>query len=383
MSSHMHHPGPDGREGLAPGARAMRTERDGRLASWDTNTAPFTVAWELTRACAYVCLHCRADAHPYRDSDELTTEEAFAVIEDLARFGSSILVLTGGDPMARPDLEEIAAHAHSLGLRVALSPSATARVTRKRLVSLREAGVRRVALSLDGVNADVHDGFRGLPGSFARTKGITQILAQESLALQINTTIARHNAESLPEMASVVAEMGPVQWSLFFLVPTGRAQIETMLTAAEHERLFNWIYDLSRTAPFDIKVTEAPAYRRVVAARKGQGVGAPVAGAGYRFADGLDRPDVGIGDGKGFMFISHTGDVTPSGFLPFTAGNVRERSAVEIYRESPIFRSLRDPAALKGGCGPCEFNSLCGGSRSRAFAVTGDYLAADPACVLA
>ncbi|MFA5890011.1 MAG: TIGR04053 family radical SAM/SPASM domain-containing protein [Actinomycetota bacterium] len=383
MSSHAQHPESQGGAGLAPGARAMRAERDGRLASWDVNTAPFTVAWELTRACAYVCLHCRADAQPYRDPNELTTEEIFAVVDDLARFGSSILVLTGGDPMARPDLEDIAARAHSLGLRVALSPSATARVTRKRLVSLREAGVRRVALSLDGVDAAVHDGFRGLPGSFARTKSITQTLAEEDLALQINTTVARHNVESLPEMARVVAGMEPVQWSLFFLVPTGRAQIATMLSAAEHERLFNWIYDLSHVAPFDIKVTEAPAYRRVVAARNGQGANAPVAGAGYRFADGLDRPAVGIGDGKGFMFISHTGDVTPSGFLPFTAGNVRERSAVEIYRDSPIFRALRDPAALKGGCGSCEFNSLCGGSRSRAYAVTGDYLAADPACVLA
>jgi len=189
-------------------------------------------------------------------------------------------------------------------------------------------------------------------------------------------------------MVAVVASLGVVQWSLFFLVPTGRALAADMISPDEHEETFHWLYDLSRRAPFDIKGTAAPAYRRVVIQRErektlaaaGAAQPAPLAGAGYRYRDGLDRPAKGVNDGRGFCFISHVGDVCPSGFLPLPAGNVREQSVAEIYRHSTLFRDLRDPTALKGRCGRCEFREVCGGSRARAYALTGDYLADDPSC---
>jgi radical SAM protein with 4Fe4S-binding SPASM domain len=192
-------------------------------------------------------------------------------------------------------------------------------------------------------------------------------------------------------MVELVARSGAVQWSLFFLVPTGRARAADMISSEEHERVFHWLYDLSRRAPFDIKSTAAPAYRRVVIQRERDGASAPaarapkpvLAGAGYQYRDGLDRPAKGVNDGKGFCFISHLGDVCPSGFLPLAAGNVRQQPVVDIYRHSPLFRNLRNPDALKGKCGRCEFREVCGGSRARAYALGGDYLAEDPSCVYA
>jgi radical SAM protein with 4Fe4S-binding SPASM domain len=233
----------------------------------------------------------------------------------------------------------------------------------------------------------VHDRFRGFSGSFRRTLEVMRDVREAGLALQINTTVSRYNLAVLEQMPEMVAKAGAVQWSVFFLVPTGRGKAEDMVSAEEHERLFHWLYDLSRRAPFDIKSTAAPAYRRVAVQRaraeqeSGGKAAGPVAGAGYRFQDGLDRPALGVNDGKGFAFISHTGEVCPSGFLPLAGGNVRERPLVDIYRRSRLFRELRDPEKLRGRCGACEFRAVCGGSRARAWAVSGDYLAEDPSCV--
>lgn len=247
----------------------------------------------------------------------------------------------------------------------------------------------RVAISIDGPRAAVHDAFRGFPDSFEMALGIARDTVAAGLSLQVNTTISRYNVHLLEEMGRLVAQLGAVQWSLFFLVPTGRASATDMITAGEHEQAFHWLYDLSRQAPFDIKSTAAPAYRRVVIQREqgerstvaGKRAAPVLAGAGYRYRDGLDRPAKGVNDGKGFCFISHLGDVCPSGFLPLPAGNVRQQSVAEVYRSSALFRSLRDPDALKGRCGRCEFREVCGGSRARAYALTGDYLAEDPSCV--
>jgi radical SAM protein with 4Fe4S-binding SPASM domain len=228
----------------------------------------------------------------------------------------------------------------------------------------------------------MHDRFRGFSGSFHRTMRIIERVREAGLALQINTTVTRHNLPMLDPMPELIAQAGAVQWSVFFLVPTGRGRLEDMISAEEHESTYNWLYNLSRTAPFDVKTTAAPAYRRVAIQRaRADGASGPVAGAGYRFQDGLNRPSVSINDGKGFAFISHTGDVCPSGFLPLPAGNVRERPFSDIYRDSPLFRQLRDPSLLKGKCGGCDFRSICGGSRARAYGVTGDYLESDPSCV--
>lgn len=367
-----------------------RRAHDARLAEANFDLAPFTVAWEVTRACAFACRHCRAEAQPQRDPRELTTSEAFHLLDQIKRFGDPILVITGGDPMMRHDLYEIIRYAVQKGLRAALTPTTTRLVTPKALARVKEAGVRRVAISIDGPSAEAHDAFRAFRGSFRLARGIAQNIVAAGLSLQINTTVSRYNLHLLEEMMKLVADLGAVQWSLFFLVPTGRATAADMISPKEHEQVFHWLYGLSREAPFDIKSTAAPAYRRVIIQRERE-KGRPadvsgktprtLAGAGYRYEDGLDRPARGVNDGRGFCFVSHTGDVCPSGFLPLAAGNVRQQSVVNIYRYAPLFRNLRDPERLKGRCGRCEFRHVCGGSRARAYAVTGDYLAPDPSCV--
>jgi radical SAM protein len=351
----------------------------------DFSLAPFTIAWEVTRACAFACRHCRADAQHFRDPDELTTAEGKQLIDRLAEFGSPILVFTGGDPLMRRDLFELVAYANQKGLRCSLTPTATALPTRERLEKARQAGIRRLALSLDAPTPGVHDQFRQVPGSWERTLRILHNARQAGISAQVNTTVARHNLDSLPDMVPFIEEVGAVQWSLFFLVPTGRAQAEWMISPEEHERLFHWLYDLSKVAPFDIKATAAPMYRRVAIQRRKTELGGAETvafqGAGFQYADGLDRPTRGVNDGNGFLFISHTGEIMPSGFLPIRAGNVREDNVVQIYRKHPLFTVLRDPDALKGKCGRCEYRDVCGGQRGRAYGVTGDFLAPDPACV--
>jgi len=363
-------------EHLQPAARAARTERDVRLLALDFDRAPFTIAWELTRACAYSCRHCRADAQPQRDPLELDTDEGLLVIDQLAEFGTRpILVLTGGDPLMRRDVFDLARHATDVGLRVALTPTATALPTRARMAQAREAGVRRVAFSIDAANPEVHDAFRGFRGSFERTRASMANAAAEGLPLQINTTVCAQNVNELVPLSEQLAEWGVVQWSVFFLVPTGRGTGLDMLDADGHEAVLTWLYELSQTAPFDIKSTAAPQYRRIAMRHGGQ-----LPGAGYHFGDGLKRPPKGVNDGRGFMFISHRGDVMPSGFLPLSAGNVRETDPVTLYRDSPLFRSLRNPDLLQGKCGRCELREICGGSRARAYGVTGDPFAEDPSC---
>lgn len=357
-------------------ARQARAQRDSWLAPLDLDRSPFTIAWELTRACAYACLHCRADAQPRRDPLELDTGEAHDLIDRLAKFETTpILVLTGGDPLMRRDVFELAAHADALGLRVSLTPTATALATRDRMHAAKEAGIRRVAFSVDAADPEVHDRFRGFRGSFDRTRAGMENAGAEGLPIQVNTTVCALNVERLADMIPLLTSWEVVQWSVFFLVPTGRGAGLGVLSADEHERVLTWLYEISKQVPFDVKATAAPQYRRIASQHGGR-----LPGAGYRFADGLDRPVRGINDGRGFMFISHRGEVMPSGFLPISAGNVRERDPVEIYRDSRLFRELRDPDLLKGKCGVCEFRAVCGGSRARALAMTGDYLASDPTC---
>jgi radical SAM protein len=374
---------------LSNRAAGERSYHDGRMLQADFSLAPFTIAWEVTRACAFACRHCRADAQHQRDPDELTTVEAHQLIDRLASFGSPILIFTGGDPMMRRDLFELIAYASQKGLRCSLTPTATALPTLDRLRKAQEAGIRRIALSLDAPTPEVHDAFRQVEGSWERTLRILHSAQEAGLSAQVNTTVARHNLEILPEMVPFIEQVGAVQWSVFFLVPTGRAQAGWMITPQEHERTFHWLYDLSRRAPFDIKATAAPMYRRVAIERKkaelaAAGDGAPSAvafqGAGFQYADGLDRPAKGVNDGNGFLFISHTGEIMPSGFLPLPAGNVRRNDVVQVYREHPLFKSLRDPALLKGKCGRCSYRDVCGGQRGRAYSISGDYLETDPAC---
>jgi AdoMet-dependent heme synthase len=372
-------------ENLAPRAAAERSMHNERMVHADFNMAPFTIAWEVTRACAYACVHCRADAMHTPDPNELNTKEALRLIDRLADFGSPILVFTGGDPVMRKDLHELIAYATQKGLRCSLTPTATALPTTARLEKVRDAGIRRIALSLDAPRSEIHDEFRQVKGSWQRTMDILHRAQSIGVSVQVNTTVAKHNVDILDEMVPFLQEVGAVQWSLFFLVPTGRAQAENMISPEQHERVFNWLYDLSKNAPFDIKATAAPMYRRVAIERKRaeQGADKPVTfqGAGFQYADGLNRPTRGVNDGNGFLFISHVGDIQPSGFLPITAGNVRTDDVVDVYRHSQIFTDLRTPEKIKGRCGICEYRDVCGGQRGRAYGVTGDYLESDPACL--
>ena len=366
----------------------------------DFNLSPFTVAWEVTRACALKCVHCRAEAQPKRDPRELTTEDAFRLVDQIQEIGGPILVVTGGDPMMRRDLFDVIQYAaKEKGLRTAFSPSATALVTNERLRKARDAGITRTHISLDGATAESHDNFRQSPGSFQRTMEIMDDLRDLGMSLQIGTTVSRYNLHELDRIAEIAAERGAVMLNFFFLVPTGRGSAEDMIAPEEHERVFNWMYDLSKTAPFDVRTTAAQHYRRVViqrrrremmeateagekAAAQGPGGSMYLTGAGFSFADGLGQSGMkGVNDGNGFAFISHVGDVCPSGFLQLPAGNVRKQSFVDIYRDSPLFRELRDYTKIKGKCGVCDFRDVCGGSRARAFAVTGDYMETEPYCV--
>lgn len=348
----------------------------------DFQRTPFTVIWEVTRACDLRCIHCRADAQKMRDPRELTTREGRALIEQVRDLGAPVFVLTGGDPLRRPDLFELIECAVRMGVQPAVTPSGTPLLTPAVVRKFRDLGVRRMALSLDGPDAATHDGFRQQPGSFAYTTKALEAARACGLETQINTTVTRRNVRLLPSIAALVESLGAVTWSAFFLVNTGRAELREQLDAEEFEQVFEFLYELSRRAPFTVRTTAAPHYRRFVLQRQTRerqdsGVLAPK-GRGLS-ADPLRAPR-GVTDGNGLMFVSHIGEVFPSGFLPLRAGNVREQPLAEIYRNAPLFRALRDPARLGGKCGQCEFVRVCAGSRARAYAETGDYLAADPRC---
>jgi AdoMet-dependent heme synthase len=372
---------------LAPRAAAERQDRDRHMREIDFDLAPFTIAWEVTRACAYACVHCRADAQHARHPDELTTDEGYGLLERFREFGQPIVVFTGGDPMMRRDLFDLIRRATQLGLRASLTPTATALPTAERLKQAMAAGVRRIALSLDAPSPEVHDAFRQVPGSWQRTMQILRHAQSVGLSAQINTTVTRHNVHLLADMVQFVEAVGAVQWSVFFLVPTGRGQIEDMISAEEHERVFHWLFDLSQQGSFDIKATAAPMYRRVAIERR-KALAGPAGeasevfqGAGFQYSDGLNRPVKGVNDGRGFLFVSHIGEIMPSGFLPISAGNVRTADVVDVYRHHPIFTAVRDPEQLKGKCHICRYRVVCGGQRGRAYAITGDYLESDPACL--
>ncbi|MBA3889079.1 MAG: TIGR04053 family radical SAM/SPASM domain-containing protein [Gemmatimonadaceae bacterium] len=358
------------------------------LAAIDFDQTPFLVIWETTRACDLACLHCRASAIARRDPRELSTGEARRLLDTVRGFGRPLFVLTGGDPLKRDDTVELVRYGASIGLRMAMTPSGTPLMTPEVLESLSEAGLSRLAVSLDGATAAQHDGFRGVPGSFDWTIRMLETARALGISTQINTTISSHNVDDLEALITLMERLGIALWSVFFIVPTGRARVEDLATAGEFERVFNRLYDLSATAPFDIKTTAAPHYRRVIMQRQraerrsGDRAETPIpltAGIGFSLRDGVGRAK-GVNDGDGFVFVSHRGEIYPSGFMPVSAGNVRTDDLVEVYRTHPLFRSLRDRDQLKGKCGMCEFRSVCGGSRARAYAMTGDALASDPLC---
>jgi radical SAM protein len=352
----------------------------------DFNQRPFIVIWETTQACDLACVHCRACAQPLRNALELSTAEAKRLIEEVKALEAPVFVLTGGDPLKRPDIFELVEYATAQGVRISLTPSATPLLTREAIHRLQQCGLARLAVSLDGPSAAIHDAFRRVPGSYDWTLSAVQWAREAGLPVQINTTITRHNLQYLDSMIALLEGLDIVLWSVFFLVPIGRGAAIDLISAEEFEQVFEKLYKTSLRTSFDIKSTEAQHYRRFLLQRRteekrmGHTPSLPY-GLSAAGMDGIGRAPRGLNDGKGFVFISHLGEVFPSGFLPLSAGNVRKQSLSEIYRHSPLLVALRDTSNLKGKCGACEFREVCGGSRARAYALTGDPFAEEPCCV--
>jgi radical SAM protein len=338
---------------------------------------PLLAIWELTQACDLACVHCRACAVAERDGAELTTEEGKRLLSSIAAMGTTIMVLTGGDPAKRPDLVELVAHGAKQGLAMNVTPSGTPLVTRELLRALRDAGMRRLAISVDGPDAETHDAFRRVPGSFANTMRILEDAEALGIERQINTSLGPHNLRALEAMAALVAHAGAVLWSVFVVVPVGRALSSLLLSATALEDALGELATIADRGWFDVKTTAAPHFRRIQLERHAAGAVGILRDVD---AEGRVRGPRGINDGAGFVFVSHRGDICPSGFLAVPAGNVREDEIGRVYRESALFTSLRDESALGGKCGVCPFRRVCGGSRARAHAMTGDAFAADPLC---
>lgn len=334
--------------------------------------APRRVYWEITGACDLACRHCRAQATPRADPAELDGTESQQLLQSLARFDfpRPHLVLTGGDPLKRADAYTLIGAARALGFPVAVAPSGTPLLTPDSIRRIKAAGVEAISLSVDGSDAARHDSLRGVPGCFERTIAAARECAGIGLPLQVNTLVSEETLADLPEIHQLVSALGAMRWSLFFLVSVGRGAMLRPITPEACERLFARLEELGEAPGSLITTTEAPHFRRFSMQRMRPGHG------------GSSRTGhaAGIRDGNGIMFISHTGEIHPSGFLPLSAGNVRTDDLVAVYRESRLFRSLRCPDAFGGRCGRCEYRRACGGSRARAWAATGDYLAEDPLC---
>lgn len=352
---------------------------------------PMLVFWETTRACLLACKHCRASATPEALPNELTTAEGFELIDQVAGFGRPypILVLTGGDCLLRPDIFDLVEHATNLGVPVALSPSVTPSLTSEMIDRILVSGVKAVSISLDGALAATHESVRGIPGHFEKTVQAIRALTAAGLTVQVNTTVMRSNVEELAQIAEIVASTGAHIWEVFFLVQMGRGIVTEAVSPQEHEDICHFLYDASQYG-FIVRTVEAPFFRRVVAHRLA-GDQAPESTLYQKLSKELialmgsatkrlRAHTTATRDGKGIVFVAYDGEVYPAGFLPQPLGNVRDHPIAEIYRENPLLVQIRS-AKFSGRCGYCEYSDLCGGSRARAFAATGDALGEDPACV--
>lgn len=415
-SSHPHAQHPASRDGAS--ADSMAPHPAGHPAAHysaeDFDHSPFIVFYEVTRACDLACRHCRACAAPKPHPGQLSNDLSRRLIEQFAQFPKPpLLVFTGGDPFKREDLFELIAFARDAGLPVAITPSATPLVTREALTQLKDSGVRRIALSLDGVDAQTHDSFRGFDGSYQRTIEIMKDCRDIGIPRQINTTITQRNLHQVDQIAELIATFDIVLWSVFLLVPVGRGKVEKRISPPDYERLFERLWHHAEHQPFSVKTTEAHHYRRFVLQHEGdpqrdpgerkatadpkpETIGLPLGSGRDRDSDDpihhavvhphhthhhTQRAPLGVNDGKGVMFVSHAGEVCPSGFMPIVCGRFPEQSVVDIYQNAPLMKQLRDPDSFHGKCGECEYRQVCGGSRARAYAVTGDPLGSEPDCI--
>ncbi|MBI2873465.1 MAG: radical SAM protein [Firmicutes bacterium] len=330
---------------------------------------PRVVVWESTRACNLACVHCRAEACHQAHPDELETGAVMGFIDDLASFCKPLLIISGGEPLLRKDVFEVAAYANQRGLPAVMSPNGTL-VEEETVRRMREAGLRGISISLDGSTSERHDRFRKAPGAFeAAVKGIKKAVAG-GIPCQVNTTLTRANLDDLPFILDLALSLKAFAWDVFMLVPTGRGRVEDEVTPSEYEEALIWLRDQAVSAPIPVKVTCGPHFTRVVDQRKET-----------EAASGSIHDPRGCMAGNGFCFVSHIGEVFPCGYLPLLAGKITEQPFSRIYRESELLALLRDPSLLKGKCGRCGYRRKCMGCRARAFAVTGDYLEEEPFCV--
>jgi AdoMet-dependent heme synthase len=352
---------------------------------------PRLIAWEITRKCHLACRHCRGGATGEDYKGELTTLESFKLLDNIATFNEPIIIiLTGGEPMSRPDVYEIAKYGHDLGLRMVMSPCGQL-IDDESAEKIKESGIARLSLSIDGATAESHDSFRGVPGAFDSTiKGI-EVLKRHGVDFQINTTVTKLNIHELPAILELAIKLGASAFHPFMLVPTGRgsALANLELTPEEYEKTLEWVREKSSEVEIFFKPTCAPHYHRIL--RQHGGAVKPPHGAGHPRGHAVGHPgghpsmsnlSRGCTGGISFAFISHVGDVQICGFLPVVCGNVRDNNFdfVDIWDNSTMLNQLRNYTNLTGKCGKCEFVKVCGGCRARAYANEGDYLAAEPYC---
>jgi radical SAM protein len=344
----------------------------------DYSKTPLNIYWEMTQACALACKHCRAEAMPDAHPDQLSFNEGVGLLRQIPEFGEPIphLILTGGDPLERPDLYELIDEARRAGVGVSITPATTPALTREVLERLKAHGIEGLGLSLDGSTPGRHDSIRGVAGTFDRTMQAIRWGQELEIPLQVNTLVAAETADDLPAIYELLRPFAVARWSLFFLISVGRGKVLEALAPPEAERLMAWIYETAKSAPFIVATTEAPSYRRVAIERMRE-----EGKSGEQIRQSATARGFGIRDGHGVMFVSHTGDICPAGFLPTAAGNVRHDHLVDVYRRAPLFESLHDPDQFEGRCGVCEYRVLCGGSRARAHGATGDPLSSDPLCL--
>jgi radical SAM protein len=331
--------------------------------------------WEMTQACDLACRHCRAAAIPRRDPRELSTEEGFRLLDTITGFGDRLphVVFTGGDPLRRPDLYELLEYGGKLGLQISVTPSGTPACSHEAIDRLKASGAYSLAFSLDGATPEAHDRIRGVEGSFERTVAAIGWALEAGIPIQVNTLVAAETAADFPNVYRLVTELGVQRWAPFFLIGVGRGAVLSEVSDVEAEAILEWLTECSRNPRPIIKTTEAHHYRRIALQRRRE---QPASDR----REPAGRQSWGVRDGVGIIFVSHIGEVYPSGFLPLPVGNVRTDDLIQLYREAPLLQSLRDTDLLKGKCGWCEYRVVCGGSRARAFASSGYPLKSDPLC---
>jgi radical SAM protein with 4Fe4S-binding SPASM domain len=343
---------------------------------------PRVIAWESTRSCRFACVHCRANAQIEPDPLQLNTEEVYRLIDQISDFSEPVFIISGGDPLLRKDIFDVAARADEKGLKVVMSPSGS-RITPRIVEKMKNSGIRMLSISCDGSNPEVHDRFRKVPGSYEMIRSSLEVLNDNGMPFQINTTVTQHNIDDLPHIRDFVRRVGGKTWDIFMLVPTGRAKIKMEISPEKYEDTIKTIYDWNHSSPIPIKMTCAPHYMRLIAQKeKEKGLNSPIK-ASHKVHGRLPSSRLGgrgCMAGNGFCFISNIGEVYGCGFLPLKAGNTRNQNFRDIYQESGLFTSLRDFNLLGGKCGICEYKTVCGGCRARSLGASEDYLGEEPFC---